>query len=137
MEPYNKALQQYLQELQEGLKRKASRSALTDNDRRNIRRRYTSHPSSQSALRSWYEQQPSGRPLTQGQISIILSNKYAYLDSTNMKPKDLAAKRHYKGDYPDLEAALFEWQQRMQHKNAVITQEILKAKAKEIWERLL
>jgi len=53
-----------------------------------------------------------------------------------MKPKDLAAKRHYKGDYPDLEAALFEWQQRIQKKDAVITQDILKAKAKEIWDRL-
>jgi hypothetical protein len=63
MELYNQALQQDPQELQEGLKRKASRSALTDNDRRNIRRRYSSHPSSQSALRSWYQQQPSGRLL--------------------------------------------------------------------------
>lgn len=133
MEPYN---QLKPQELQDGLKRKASRSALTDYDRRNIRRRFTSYPSSQSALRSWYEQQPGGRILSQGQISTILSHKYTYLDSTNIKPKDLAARRHYKGDYPDLEAALFEWQQRMQKKNAVITQEILKAKAKEIWERL-
>jgi hypothetical protein len=54
-----------------------------------------------------------------------------------MKPKDLAAKRHYKGDYTDFEAALFEWQQRMQQRDTVIIQEILKAKAKEIWERLL
>jgi hypothetical protein len=69
-------------------------------------------------------------------MSIILSQKFPYLDSTNMKPKTLAAKRHHKADCPDLEAALFEWQQQMQHKNALITQEILKAKAKEIWERL-
>jgi hypothetical protein len=120
----------------ESLKRKTSRSALTDNDRRNIRRQYSSHPSSQTAVRLSYEKQPSGRLFTQGQISKILSDKYAYLDTTNMKPKDLAAKRHYKGDFPDLEAALFEWQQRMQKKDAVITQDILKAKAKEIWGRL-
>jgi hypothetical protein len=132
MEPYNQALQQELQEQQEGLKQNASRSALTHNDRCNIQRRYTSYPSSQPALRSWCEQQPSGCILTQGQISIILSSKYTYLNSTNMKPKDLAAKRYYRGDYPDLEAALFEWQQRIQKKNAVITQEILKAKVKEI-----
>jgi hypothetical protein len=44
--------------------------------------------------------------------------------------------RHYKGDWPVLEAALFEWQQRMQNKKATITGDILKAKAAEIWGKL-
>ncbi|RKF58625.1 hypothetical protein GcM3_180027 [Golovinomyces cichoracearum] len=47
---------------------------------------------------------------------------------TNMKPNYFATRRHYKRDYPDLEAALFEWQQRVQKKDAAITQDILKAK---------
>jgi hypothetical protein len=112
------------------------RKAITDLERSNTRRRNNEHPASQSQLISWYEQQPSGRKLTQGQISSVLSEKYAYLDSDTRKKKALSAKRHYKGDYPDLEAAIFEWQQRMQKKNATITGDILKAKATEIWNRL-
>jgi ParB-like chromosome segregation protein Spo0J len=76
--------------------------------------------------------------LTQGQISTILSSKYAYLDSLDKKKdkKQLAAKRSSKGDWPDLEAALFEWQQRMQKKKAVITGDILKAQAAKLWASL-
>jgi hypothetical protein len=40
------------------------------------------------------------------------------------------------GDWPELEAALFEWQQRMEQKRAIITGEILKEKAKQLWEAL-
>jgi hypothetical protein len=41
----------------------------------------------------------------------------------------LSIKRHYRGDYPDLEATL-------QKKEATITRDILKAKATEIWNLL-
>ena len=40
------------------------------------------------------------------------------------------------GDWPELEGALFEWQQRMEQKKAIITGEILKTKAKQLWEAL-
>ena len=40
------------------------------------------------------------------------------------------------GDWPDLKMALFEWQQRIEQKKAIITGEILKTKAKELWEAL-
>jgi DDE superfamily endonuclease/Tc5 transposase DNA-binding domain len=40
------------------------------------------------------------------------------------------------GDWPDLEYALFEWQQRMEQKRAIITGDILKTKAKELWAAL-
>ena len=33
------------------------------------------------------------------------------------------------GDWPDLEYALFEWQQRMEQKKAIVTGDILKTKA--------
>jgi hypothetical protein len=84
------------------------RKAITDLERRKIRCRNNEHPASQSQLISWYEQQPGGRKLTQGQISSMLSKKYVHLDSDTQKKMTLGAKRHYKGDYPDLEAALFE-----------------------------
>jgi hypothetical protein len=40
------------------------------------------------------------------------------------------------GDWPDLDHALFEWQQRMEQKKAIITGEILKTKARELWAAL-
>ena len=40
------------------------------------------------------------------------------------------------GDWLELEGALFEWQQRIEQKKAIITGEILKTKAKQLWEAL-
>jgi hypothetical protein len=45
--------------------------------------------------------------------------------------------RSFGGDWPDLDHVLFEWQQRMEQKKAIITGEILKTKAKELWAALL
>ena len=41
-----------------------------------------------------------------------------------------------KADWPDLEGALFEWQQCLQTKNAIITGEILKQQAIKLWKAL-
>jgi hypothetical protein len=111
------------------------RRAITGVERRNIRRRYTEHPGQQAHLASCFEQQ-TGHRLGQGQISTTLSDKYAYLENDNRKPSELGSKRNYDGDYPELEAAIFVWQQRIQQKKAVITSDILKAKASELWNRL-
>jgi hypothetical protein len=46
------------------------------------------------------------------------------------------AKRSSQGDWPDLKAALFKWQQRIQKKKGVITGEILKAQATKLWASL-
>ncbi len=56
---------------------------------------------------SWYKEE-TGRTLTQGQISQILSDKYSYLDDDNRRATELGARRHYKGEWPELEATLFE-----------------------------
>ena len=40
------------------------------------------------------------------------------------------------GDWPDLEMALFEWQQRMEQKKAIITEDILKEKARQLWDAM-
>ena len=64
----------------------------------------------------------------------ILSKAYDHLNSLNRK-KDkavLQGKRSFRGDWPDLEAALFEWQQRMENKKATVTGDILKEKATKI-----
>ena len=40
------------------------------------------------------------------------------------------------GNWPDLEMALFEWQQRMEQQKAIITGDILKEKARQLWDAL-
>ena len=40
------------------------------------------------------------------------------------------------GDWPDLEIVLFEWQQRIEQKKAIITGDILKEKARQLWDAL-
>ena len=87
------------------------RQAITDLERRNIRRRRDTTGETQKELLTWFAAQPSSRPLTQGQISTILSPTYAYLDTDPRKASQLGSKRRFKGDYPDLEDTLFHWQQ--------------------------
>jgi hypothetical protein len=87
------------------------RQAITGLERRNIRRRRDTTSETQKELLTWFAAQPSSRPLTQGQISTILSPTYAHLDTDPRKASQLGSKRRFKGDYPDLEDTLFHWQQ--------------------------
>lgn len=113
------------------------RKALTDDDRRVIRKRARDDLGTQNDLITWFQVE-RGHKLDQSQISRILSLKYEYLDTLDLQ-KDkhmLQAQRSSIGDWPALEGALFEWQQRMQNKSAIITGEILKEKALELWKSL-
>ena len=56
------------------------RVAMTDQQRQMVRQRHKLHPNSQQGLIAWFASQPRGRNLTQGQVSVILSDKYQYLD---------------------------------------------------------
>jgi hypothetical protein len=120
----------------EGKKR---RRALTDTDRLIIRKRNQTHPPvQQQDLVDWFTA-TTGHPLNQSQISKILSSNYDYLDGIHTKREKQMLKEKMKGsigDWPDLEYALFEWQQRMEQKRAIITGDILKTKAKELWAAL-
>jgi Fission yeast centromere protein N-terminal domain len=57
------------------------RQAITDAQRRNIRRRRAQTGETQAETIAWFAAQPGGRILTQGQISTMTSPSYAYLDS--------------------------------------------------------
>ena len=48
------------------------RQAITDLERRNIRRRRDTTGETQKELIAWFAAQPSSRALTQGQISTVL-----------------------------------------------------------------
>jgi hypothetical protein len=114
---------------------KKRRRAFTDLERRNIRTRHRTHPGPQQHLINWIKE-TSDRTVSQSTVSEILSSKFDYLDDPSLKPKNLRSQRHHEGDWPDLEHALFEWQQYMQHKKATITGDILKSKAQELWKGL-
>jgi hypothetical protein len=112
------------------------RTAITDADRRNIRRRRAETGETQAETAAWFAAQPKGRALNQSQISKIRSSSYAYLDDDNRKDGKLGSKRVTQGEYPDLEDALFHWHLQMEKKAAIITGDILRAKAHDIWTRL-
>lgn len=116
---------------------KNKRKAITDTERLAIRKRHKEHPSKQSDLAKWFSNE-TGHAIDQAQVSKILSSTYAHLDGLDLKKdkKALNLKRTSAGDWPDLEAALFEWQQRMQKSKAIITGEILKDKASKLWKSL-
>lgn len=113
------------------------RKAVTDAQRQALRKRKREHPGHQSELIAWFKSQYD-HTLNQSQVSKILSSSYDHLDSLDTK-KDkclLEVKRQSAGDWPDLEGALFEWQQRMQKNKAVITGDILKNQASKLWDSL-
>jgi hypothetical protein len=77
----------------------------------------------------------TGHEINQSLISKILSKNYDYLDTID-KQKDKQVlqgkKKNSIRDWPDLEAALFEWHQRIELKKAIITGDILKEKARQL-----
>jgi DDE superfamily endonuclease/Fission yeast centromere protein N-terminal domain/Tc5 transposase DNA-binding domain len=116
----------------------AKRKAIADQERLQIRKRAKEHPGQQGDLIKWFYQE-TGHQLNQSSISKILSSKYEYLDMKDPKKdkKELeGTKRSSDGDWPVLEAALFEWHQGMLRCKAVITGDILKEKASKLWRAL-
>jgi hypothetical protein len=116
----------------------AKRKAITDQERLQIRKRAKEHPGQQGELIKWFYQE-TGHQLNQSSISKILSSKYEYLDMKDPKKdkKELeSTERSSDGDWPVLEAALFEWHQGMLRSKAVIIGDILKEKASKLWRAL-
>ncbi|RKF77351.1 CENP-B-like protein 2, partial [Golovinomyces cichoracearum] len=104
--------------------------------RQALRKRKREHPGLQSELIAWFKSQYD-HTLNQSQVSKILSSSYDHLDYLDTKKENflLEVKRQSAGDWPDLEGALFKWQQRMQKNKVVITGDILKNQAKEFKHR--
>jgi exoribonuclease II len=114
------------------MEEKKRRRALTDADRLIIRKRNQTHALGTQELIDWFIT-TARNPLSQSQVSKVLGSQYDYLDGEYTKKdiQKLKSKiRSSGGDWPDLDHALFEWQQHMEQKKAIITGEILKTKAK-------
>jgi hypothetical protein len=65
-------------------------------------------------------------------VSKILRNEYACLDQLK-KNNPLSQKKRRSCKWPELEQALFTWQQAMQQRGAALAGEHLKAKASDFW----
>ncbi len=114
-----------------------TRQALSDDQRKAVcRYYYVTHRRAldQCAVMSWFERAYE-RPISQSQVSRILSKEYAFLDQ--LKPNDqLSQKKRRSCKWPELEHALFTWQQAMQQRGAALAGEHLKAKASDFWSQL-
>lgn len=118
---------------------KKRRRALTDAEKLVIRKRHQANPSQpQRDLAEWFTK-TTGHSVTQGQVSRVLGNNYEHLDGEYTRKELKAMKeksRRHKGDWPALEAALFEWQQRKQDAKVTVNGDTLKEKAMQLWEAL-
>ena len=111
------------------------RRAITDAERKALRDYYFDESNGRpphKQLRQWFEQQFHHFP-SQSTISESLSSTFAHLDN---KVQRLEVRKNRAAQWPDLEDALFEWQQRMMRKEATITGEILKEIAAIFWSKL-
>ena len=102
------------------------------------KRNQTNPPTHQKDLAEWFRQE-TGHTINQSMISKVLSEKYDYLDGLERKKdkQTLQQKKQSSRDWPALKGALFEWQQRMEQKKAIITGDVLKEKARQLWSTLL
>ena len=75
------------------------------------------------------------RVLTQSTISESLSEKFKHLDGQE-HPLRPDSKKRRESKWPDLDAALFEWQQRMLANRYILTNEMLKSTAKALFYKL-
>ena len=71
------------------------------------------------------------RVLGKSSISEILSDKFSHLDQDFEPNPDWKRRRVSK--WPDLEAALFDWQQRIRERKGTITNDVLKEMAKKLF----
>lgn len=111
---------------------KRRRIPITNHQRRLLRQYARQHPSkTQIEYRHWFERQ-YGRHLTQGQVSEILSQRYDDVDDVSASGSR-ERRRTMPAAVPELEKALFEWQQRLQAKEVIITGDMLQATAHRLW----
>ena len=76
------------------------------------------------------------RPIRQSIVSDSLKPKYKYLDSLVLQRGQEGFERRRVPDNPELEEALFEWQQRMQAAAILVTGDLIRAMAIKLWNTM-
>ena len=115
------------------------RDAFIDDQRRALRQRYqdpavSGDDKKYEKLVVWFDNLYRHK-IDKGQVSKILSHKWAHLDTSHalLRPN---LKKIRTAHWSELETALFEWQQRMQRKRAPLSGDLLKEMALKFWKRL-
>jgi hypothetical protein len=88
---------------------------------------------SQKRCIEWFQATFNQR-ISQTTVSESLSDQYQSLDSSLTLVKD--TQKLQKSHWPELEEVLIEWQRMVESQGGVTSQDLLRSKAKEIWQRL-
>jgi Fission yeast centromere protein N-terminal domain/Tc5 transposase DNA-binding domain len=120
---------------------KKRRRAISTAEKTEIRKYYLDKSHNKrptlNALQTWYHEKHPHLPIAISSLSEIVSSKYECLDvDTTAKKRITGAIRLRGATYPDLKAALYQFQLRMVQKGAAITGEILREMAGQIWDKL-
>ena len=108
--------------------RSGHRHGITDAQRRELRQYWAKAPvnakPTQNQIATWFS--AKFHPISQSTVSDSLKPTYDYLDTEKKleRPERLA---HKDGNWPDLEAALFEWQLATNRKNNTVTGLLLRS----------
>src|SRR2546423_3407761 len=89
----------------------------------------------QAELAAWFFERFK-KPITQATLSEVLRSEYAHLDDLKIRSTDLQRFRKLKAQWPDLEEALFEVQQRFQHQRITVTGDIFRSCATRLWKEI-
>ena len=90
------------------------------------------HPRpSQKACIAWFHEQFSLK-ISQSTVSESLLSHFEAVDNTSNAQRS----RLRTGQWPDLEKALFLWQQQIEQRGGITSGELLRQKAQQIWQQL-
>jgi hypothetical protein len=116
--------------------RSGHRHGITDAQRRELPQYWAKAPvdakPTQNQIATWFS--AKFHPISQSTVSDSLKPIYDYLDTEKRleRPERLARKD---GNWPDLEAALFQWQLATNRQNNTLTGHLLQEMAKRFWLR--
>lgn len=120
----------------------SQRQSWTEAERQTVREYAAGHPGSNwRQIKSWFDSTYAPKQITQTQISKFINAKQycsnsAAIDSIQLSKLQPTTKRIKTGRHPELNAALFEWQQIMQKRKIAITGLRLQEKASQFWNQM-
>ncbi|KAI1002035.1 hypothetical protein K3495_g6168 [Podosphaera aphanis] len=124
------------QEAHENTQLPKRRKQITNEQKRALRMYAKSEvpPPSQKDCMLWFEQRYAHK-LSKSTTSDILGNRYSHLDAIPSSEVLSLAKNRRRG-WPALDESLWEWVQLYRAQGNTLTDEVLKNKAKELWQCL-
>ena len=116
---------------------KQRRVPITEKQRRLIRQYDQQNPLfTQRKLAEWASRE-FNRTISQSTISECLGPKYAYLDTKVFSRKQKEGiQRSTPAQYPQLEAALFDWVLTMESRKLTVTGDMIRTAAAQLWQKM-